>query len=132
VPDFKSHRLKFTVQLVIPKAAHLDAAFRKKLISFVIFGPLVWKTVPAAVQFNREFCDRAVEIEEVDAARILSAEFEFVETVVTQQTPQLLFGLSRFLTEMAGEVESLGSAGAVFAVARLPPHPIPLPRWGRG
>ena len=101
MPDFKSHRLKFTVQLVIPKAAHLDAAFRKKLISFVIFGPLVWKTMPAAVQFNREFCDRAVEIEEVDAARILSAEFEFVETVVTQQTPQAFFSISGFFSQVA-------------------------------
>src|SRR6266705_255326 len=117
---------------MIPKTEHLDAAFRKKLISFFIFGPLVGKTVAAAIQFHGELGKRAEIVEKVDAARILSAEFEFGKAAVTQQPPQTMFSVRGFLSEMAGEVESLGSAGAVFAVAWLPPHPGPLPRWGRG
>jgi len=84
VPDFKSHRFQFTLKLMIPKTEHLDAAFRKKLISFFIFGPLVGKTVAAAIQFHGELGKRAEIVEKVDAARILSAEFEFGKAAVVQ------------------------------------------------
>ena len=125
MPNFKSHRLKFAAQLVIPEAKHFDALAGEKSVSRFVSGPLVWKTVSAAVEFDRELRNRAVEIEEVDAARVLTTEFEFVETMVTQQTPQAFLGISGLLAELAGIVPGGGCAGAVFAVLRCaPPRPL--------
>jgi len=133
MPDFKPHSLKFAAQLVIPKAQHLDALFREKPISLFILGMLVGKTVPAAVEFDGEFRDGAVEIEVVNTACILAAEFEFGEASITKQAPKALLGVSRFLAELAGEIAGSSDTGAVFAVLwRSPPHPDPLPRWRRG
>jgi len=52
-----------------------NASLRKEPVSFSISGALVWKTMSAAIEFDRQLRDRAVEIEEVDAARIPAAEF---------------------------------------------------------
>jgi hypothetical protein len=92
VPDFKSHRFKFASQLMIPKTQYLDSFFREEFVSFFIFSALIWKPVPAAVQFNRELCYGAKEIEEINTAGILAAEFELGKTPVAEQTPQALFG----------------------------------------
>jgi hypothetical protein len=135
VPDFKSHRLKFTAQLVIPEAEHLDSLAGEELISFFVSGPLVGKTVSTAIKLNGEFCHRAVKIEEVYVAGILTPEFEFSEAAVTQQTPQAFFSIRGFFPQVAREAAGCCGAGAVFAVARLPPHPSfgrLLPQWGRG
>jgi len=133
VPDFKPHRFEFAAQLMIPETQHLDALLGEEPIALFIPSSLIWKTVSATIEFDRKLCDGTVEIQEVDAARILAAELEFVETMVTQQTPQALLGVSGFGAELAGEIASSGSASAMFAVLwRSPPHPNPLPRWGRG
>jgi len=136
VPDFKPHRCEFVVQLVIPETQHFDALFRKKLVSLFIPRPLVGKTMSAAVEFHGQFRHRAIEIEKVDTARVLTAEFEFIETAVTEQTPQAFLGICGFLAEFAGEAAGGGGAGTVFAGLRrfppLPPRPDPLPRWRRG
>jgi len=62
-----------------------------------------------------------VEFEEIDSAGILAAKFELGEAPVAQQAPEAFLGIRRIFTEVAGEVASFGSAGAVFA--GLPPHP---------
>jgi len=72
---------------MIPKTQHLDALFGEKSASFFIPGPLVRKAVSTTIKFNCEFCYRAVKVEEVNAAGILAAEFEFNKAAVTQQTP---------------------------------------------
>ena len=58
----------------------------------------------------------ALEIEVVDAARILATEFEFIEATVAEQAPQAFLGISAFLAELAGEVAGGGGASAMFAV----------------
>jgi hypothetical protein len=83
-----------------------------------------------AIEFHCQLRPRAVEIEEVAPARILAAEFELVEAAVTKQAPQTLFGFGGFFTQAAGEVAGRGGASAM--AGELPPHPNPLPRWGRG
>jgi hypothetical protein len=98
VPDFKSHRFKFAMKLMIPKTEHLDPSVSEELISFFVFGSLVRKAVSAAIQFHSQLGKRAEKVEEVNAARILAAEFEFGEASVAQQTPQALFGFSGFLS----------------------------------
>ena len=110
---------------MIPEAQHFDALFSEELVSFLIPGPLVWKAVPAAIEFDRQLCDDAVEIEEVDAAGVLPAEFEFAETPITQQTPEAFLGVGGVLAELAGEFAGGGGAGAVFAVANAPVAPSP-------
>jgi len=110
-----------------------NASLRKEPVSFSISGALVWKTMSAAIEFDRQLRDRAVEIEEVDAARIPAAEFELSEAEVAEQVPQAFLRVGGFLTKLASEVAGGRCAGALFAVLwRSPPHPDPLPRWGRG
>ena len=82
MPDFKPHGFKFAAQLMIPEAQHFDALFREKTVSLFISGPLIRETVSTAIQFHSQLRDGAVEIENVDAARVLSAELELVETMV--------------------------------------------------
>jgi len=133
VPNLKPHGFQLATQLMIPEAQHFDALLREELISLPISGALIEKAVPAAVKFNRQLRDRAVEIEEVAAAGVLAAKFEIIEAMVAEQAPQALFGVGGFLAELTGEVAGGGGAGAVLAVLwRSPPHPHPLPRWGRG
>ena len=76
MPDFKPHGFKFTAQLMIPETQHLDALFCEEAVSFFIFGALVWKATSTAIEFDSQHCDRAVEIQEVDAACVLATEFE--------------------------------------------------------
>ena len=92
-----------------------------KLISLLISGALVWKTVTAAIEFDCKLCDGAVEIQKVNAAGILAAKFEIVEAMVAQQTPQTLLGFRGVLPQSTGEVAGCGGARAMFAVLRCPP-----------
>ena len=117
---------------MIPKSQHLDALLREKFIPLFIAGTLIGKTVAAAVKFHREFCARAIEIQEVNAAGVLAAKFEFAETLVTQQTPQPSFGVGGLFAELAGEVTGVCRACAVLTVLRFAPQRrLLLPHWGR-
>jgi hypothetical protein len=80
----KAHGLEFAPQLVIPKAQHLDALSGEELVSLFVFRPLVRETMSATVKFHRQLGERAAEVEEVDAARILPAKFELGETAVAE------------------------------------------------
>src|SRR6266496_5885647 len=79
--------------------------FREKTVSFFILGALIRKAVPAAIEFDCQLCDGAIEIQKVDAAGVLAAEFEFVEAMVTQQPPQAFLGVRGFFAELAGELD---------------------------
>jgi len=94
MPNFKAHCFKLTAQLMIPKTQHLNSLFGQKLIALFISSALVWKSMSATIELDRKFYDRTEEIEKVNAARILSAKFEFDETAAAQQTPQFFFGVS--------------------------------------
>ena len=130
---FQTAPLQLAPQLMIPETQHFDALFREKTVSLFILGALVGKTVPTTIKFHSQLRAWAIEIEKVDTACVLAAELELVETIGTQQTPQALLGLGGFRAELAGEIASSRCASAMFAVLwRSPPHPNPLPRWGRG
>jgi hypothetical protein len=120
VPDFKAHSFQLAAQLMIPETQHLDALFSEKLVSLFIFGPLIAKTVAAAVEFDSQLRQRAVEIEEVDGARVLTAESELGETTVAEKVPETLFSIGGFLAEMASEV-----AGGVCRDGHVAPSPQP-------
>jgi len=122
MPDFKPNGLQFAAQLMIPKAQHLDSFGREKLIARFISGALIGKAVTAAVQFHRQLDLHAMEIEKVNAAGILAAEFEIGKAPVTQQTPEAFLGTGGFFPEPAGEIARGGGASAVDT-----PHPNPLP-----
>ena len=99
---------------MIPEAEHLDALVCQKLIPLFVSGPLIGKAMSTAVEFDNQLRERAVEIEKVDPARILAAEFELSKATVAEQTPQAFLGVAGFLSEVAGEVVSGCSASAVF------------------
>jgi len=97
VPDFKSHRFKLATHLMVPKAQHLDSLLGEELVSLLVSGTLVGETVSASVEFHCKLRQRAVEIEVVDAARILATELEFTEATVAEQAPQTFLGISASL-----------------------------------
>src|SRR2546430_12634796 len=76
VPDFKPNRLKLAAQLMIPEARHLNPLPGEELVSLFVSCPMVREAVSTAIEFDRQFCDRAIEIEIVDAACVLAPEFE--------------------------------------------------------
>jgi hypothetical protein len=100
---------------MIPKAQHLNAPLGEKLVSLFILGALVWETMSTAIQFNRQPGQRAVEIQEVDAAGVLTTKLEFVETTVAQQTPEPLFRQRGFFAKPPGKVASSSGARTVMA-----------------
>jgi len=83
VPDFKSDTVSFPPHLVVPKAQHFDVLPSQKSVSVFVAGTLVWKSMSTTVQFHREPRSDAEEIEEVNAASVLSAELEFGKPTVT-------------------------------------------------
>jgi hypothetical protein len=93
---------------MIPEAQHLDALFGEELVAFLIPGALVWETMPAAVEFDREIRERAIEIEVVNPAGVLATEFELSEPTVAKQTPEPLLGIGGFSAELAGKVAGGG------------------------
>jgi hypothetical protein len=118
---------------MIPKAQHLDSLPFQETRPLLIFRSPFWKAVAATIEFDCKLCLRAVEIEEVNAAGILPTKLELVEAAMTQQTPQAFFGIGGICSELAREVACCGGAGTLLAVLWCPPpHPGPLPRWGRG
>jgi hypothetical protein len=103
---------------MIPKPQYLNALLHEKLISLLVMRTLARETVAATVKFNRELCSRAIEIQKINAAGVLAAEFELAEPPVTQQTPEPFFGVGGFFAELTGEITGACSASAVFAVLR--------------
>jgi len=133
VPDFQPHRFKFATHLMIPKAQHLDALSGEELVSLFVFRPSVRETMSATIQFHGQPGERTIEVQEVNAARVLAPKLEPGEVAAPEQTPQASLRVGGFLTKLASEVAGGRCAGALFAVLwRSPPHPDPLPRWGRG
>ena len=133
MPNLKPDGFQFAAHLMIPKAQHLDSLGREEFISFLVLGALVRKAVSAAVEFHRQLCRCAVEIQKVNATGVLAAEFEFAETPAAQQTPQTFLGFGGLGAELTGKLAGVGRAGAVLAVSWwVPPHPNLLPRGGEG
>jgi hypothetical protein len=97
IPDFKPDSFEFTSHLMIPKAQRLDSLRGEKAFAFFIVLLLCRESMSTAVQFHREFCFDAKEIEEVCAARILATEFKIIEAPVAQETPETFFRVGGFL-----------------------------------
>ena len=100
----------------------------------------------AAVQFDAQLGRIAIEIQRVRRQRMLAAEFETVQSAITQQLPQTLFGIGTVLAQATREVDGfLGWVGFVRVQSALTPtplpegvrlrrhatHALPFPRWGK-
>jgi hypothetical protein len=101
---------------MIPEAQYFDALPGEESVSFFVSCSLIGKTMSTTIQFDRELCNGAVEIEEVNTAGILATEFESVEAAVTEQAPQMFLCVSGFCAKLAREGAGGCSAGAMFAV----------------
>jgi hypothetical protein len=133
MPNLEPHGFEFTAKLMIPKPQDFDSLRFEEPRPLLISCAPLRKTMASTIEFNRELCHRAVEIQEVDATGVLPAELELVETAMAQQTPHAFLGIGGIFSELAREVARRGGARTLFAVLwRSPPHPNPLPRWGRG
>ena len=104
MPDLKPNRFKLTSQLMIPETEHSNALRGEKPFPLLISNTLIRKPVSAAVEFDGELREDTVKIEEILAAWILSAEFEFVKAAVTEQVPETFFGQGGLLAQVTREV----------------------------
>src|ERR1051325_9920767 len=100
MPDFKPHRCEFDSHLMIRKSLRFHALLSKKLVSFLVFRPLVGESMSATTQFHRQLGKRAVGVEEADATRILATEFEPGESAFAEKTPKAFLGLGGFLASL--------------------------------
>ena len=101
MPNLESHGFEFPAQLMIPKPQNFDALIFQEAGPLLISCAPLRKTMAATIEFNRELCLRAVEIEEVDATGVLPAKLELVEAAMAQQTPQTLFGIGGIFSKLA-------------------------------
>ena len=56
-----------------------------------------------AIQFDRQFCIGAIEIQNVPAHRVLPAEFETGKAPSAQRAPEFLFLIGLITTKLAGD-----------------------------
>ena len=57
-----------------------------------------------SIQFDREFCISAIEIENVSGNRMLSAKFEASKSTAAERPPQFFFVLGLITAEIACEL----------------------------
>jgi len=79
---------------MIPEPQLLDAFAFKKLLSSTIQFHLSRKAMQKSIEFDSQFCGRAVEIKKVRPQRMLSSKFETCKMASSQRVPQLPLLLS--------------------------------------
>ena len=72
---------------MVPEPQNFDALRGEKSFSLFVVFALIGKAVATTIKFHGEFCDRAIEIQEVITTGILTSEFELIKSPVAQQTP---------------------------------------------
>ena len=122
MPDFESHRFNLATQLMIPKTQDLNALFSEELVSLLVSGAFIGKTVTPTVEFDSKPGSGTVEIEKIDPARVLPTEFAFGEATVPKQPPEPPFGGSGFLAKLASELAGPWRPVAVSAILRHLSH----------
>jgi hypothetical protein len=107
IPDLQKDALAISSPLMIPKSHFFDALRNEKMLTFLIALVLSRQTVLEAIQFNGQFCDRTIKIEEVFALRMLPAEFEAGKTPRPQSPPQFPFLIRLFAAQTAGVADRI-------------------------
>jgi len=87
---------------MVPKTHFFNSVSSQKLFASGIVSLLYRKPMLRAVKFDGKFCGGTIEIEPVDAERVLAAEFESGETARFQGGPQFLFILRLLAPQAAG------------------------------
>src|SRR5437868_1594888 len=87
-----------------------------------------------AIEFDHELHLGTYEICDERSDGCLSAKFEAIEAAIAESLPELVFGWSDRLAEVAGASESVGpdSVSRRFRHGTFLPSPWPSPRWGEG
>ena len=86
----------------IPKSQCFNFVRLQKFFSFCVVTLLIWKTMLAAVEFNRQFRFLAKEIKVVSAHGMLAAEFIGRETPSAQPAPDKLFRPRFYFAKLPG------------------------------
>ena len=129
-----AHKLFLSSQLPIPEAKLLDPHRSEELCPLGIVSLLVGKTMLPTIEFNREACFYAIEVEEVNPAWMIAAKLVRAEPPVAQPTPHRLLGPSLLLAQRTSAFR-VGHSGRLGCCARFEknsfdarPHPGPLPQ----
>ena len=86
-----SDRLLFNTQSPVCIPEHLNTNANQKLLTLAITRELISKRVSRAVEFNRQSCLFAKEVDVVRSNRMLAPEFLTVKPSVAKPTPHQLF-----------------------------------------
>ena len=91
VPNLKQHTFPIRMPLAVPKPMSLNVILRQESFSIFVSSHNLRRSVLKPVQLNSQARQRAVEIEEVPADRVLASKFEPSKTSCSQGAPQLFF-----------------------------------------
>jgi hypothetical protein len=91
IPNLQQNSFAIFPPLTVPETQFFKALGGQEFLPFGIVLLLHRKPVLGAVQFDGEFCGGTIEIEPVDANRVLPAKFESGEAAGFQDVPQFFF-----------------------------------------
>ena len=110
---------------MIPKSQHNDPFASQEVRAPLIANLPRTIVMPATVQFDRELCGRAVEIQNVAVQRMLTAKFIAYKVSVPQMAPKYDLRIGCFLSQQTSVIhEELSYSPAQF-LERLISHPSP-------
>ena len=91
MPDFQQNSLSVLAPLPIPETQLLNPLRGQKPRLGKVQLSLPGQSVPKPIQFNRDSCQGAIEVQRVRAQRMLPTKFEAGESPCTQCLPKLPF-----------------------------------------
>ncbi len=84
IPDFQQDALAVRVPLMVPKSQFFDSFRGQKLFSHLVPLMLFRQPMLESIEFNGQLCNWAIEIEDIDSNRMLTAKFESGKTPCSQ------------------------------------------------
>ena len=133
LPDRYEHALGLSKNLEIREAKLAHAALADEVAASSIVLQLRVGPMLSTVDLDRESSSSAVEVEDIGAKRVLSAELEARETLVAHEHPQKPLGIRRVVPKAAREAQKPRIYGlytsharaSVAAAPRCRPSPNP-------
>jgi hypothetical protein len=103
IPDSRQHRLGLLQDVVVPEADHVQSGRIYGPGSFLVASLVGLLGVLAAVQLDGQLGLVAVEVQDVPAKWMLSAELETAQLLVAEEVPEQLLCVGGLLAHLTGE-----------------------------
>jgi hypothetical protein len=96
--------VEFLANLMIPKPQHNDPLANQKFRPRSIANLSDTIVMPATVQFDRELCDRTIEIQNVAVQWMLTAKFVACKISVPQMPPKNALSVGCLLSQQTSAI----------------------------